>query len=239
MIFGKEKDIQDECYLPKWNRFGKPNLHQVDHIVEYQLGGSDIASNYELTDDHANTNSGNAIKRERKRKVEKALENFTEAGVPNMPNYEEVNTKYITSYFKIASWDLPYDGNGKAYWSGDEIHKGIHLQHLREMTGQEIAEAQGSAQELVLYVNEHAGRPLKIKLPFAGPISDWLPGIDLIAMTLNPTPIDGKPMGTVNIQLKKDFSDKLQNLESFPISFNKTPGLINAGYLTFTKPQQA
>lgn len=237
-IFGTLKQIQEESYIPKWNRFGEGNLHQVDHIVEMQLGGEDQVDNYELTDDRANTNSGNSIKLERERKVGQALKAFNEAGVPNLPTVKEASNEYIVSFFKIENWNLPYDGNGRVFWTKVEIDRGKHLEQLRLMTPKEIAESQGTTEELAIYVNENSGRPLKIPMPFGSPINNWLPGLDLVSLTHTPSAADNKTFGSIGIQLRQDFSDKLKSGQTFTISFNKTRGLLNTGYLTFTKDQQ-
>ncbi|MEO9146841.1 MAG: phage tail tip lysozyme [Ginsengibacter sp.] len=238
-IFGTMKQIQEESYIPKWNRFGEPNLHQVDHILEMQLGGADDISNYELTDDRANTNSGNAIKNERERRVRLSLVSFREAGITNLPTVKQTSNEYIVSFYKIENWNLPYLGNGAAFWTRKEIEDGKHLDQLRPMTAAEIASSQGTDEELAIYVYQNSGRPHKIKLPFAGPVSNWLPGLDLVSLTTNPNAADGKTFGSIRIDLRQDFSDKLKSGEGFTILFNKTAGLINTGYLTFTKEQQA
>ncbi len=237
-IFGSLRQIQEESYIPKWNRFGASNLHQVDHILEMQLGGADDISNYELTDNLANTSSGNSIKFERYRRMDSALAEFQKLKVPDVPKREVVNNEYIVSYHKIENWSLPYQGNGKVYWTKKEIDEGRHLDQLRPMTAAEIATSQGSTEELAIYVYENAGKPLKIKLPFAGSQSNWLPGIDLVSLTHNANAVDGKEFGTIGIELRSDFSDKLKSGAPFTISFNKSPGLNNTGYLTFTKAQQ-
>ena len=238
-IFGKLKQLQEEAYVPKWNRFGKGNNHEVDHVVEMQLGGADQTDNYELLDATANNSAGPRILGERGRRVRASLEAFTNAGVPSVPNPKVIPADYIISFTRIDNWNLDYSGDGKIYWTKKEIEDGKQLFQLRGMTAEEIAKSQGTQNELVLYVNEHSGSPLRIKLPFAGTINNWLPGIDLVSLIHNTTAADDANFGTIGVQLRQDFSKNLKSNAAFNISFNKTPGLLNTGYMKFTKDQQA
>jgi hypothetical protein len=54
-LFGNMVTIQEAAINPKWSRMGKPAVHQVDHIVEVQLGGDNTENNFELMDFYANT----------------------------------------------------------------------------------------------------------------------------------------------------------------------------------------
>ncbi len=238
-LFGTKEQIQAYCYIPEWNRTGNKNIHEVDHILEMQLGGADEMNNYELADSLANGTSGNNIKNERLNRIKVALNEFKLAGVPSVPTAEVVSDTYIVTFGAIDKWDLSYKGDGKVYWKRKDIEDGLHLNHLRGMTAEEIAKSQGTANELVIYVNERSGSPLRIPIPFPGKISNWLPGIDLTACTHNPGAADGKAFGSLSVQLRNDFTDSLKASDAFKIGFNKTPGLLNTGYLTFTKDQRA
>jgi hypothetical protein len=241
-IFGTLQQLQEDSYVPKWTRFGKGGLHQVDHVLEMQLGGADQMDNYELLDATANNSAGPSIQAERKRRINVSLNAFRKAGVPGLPDVASLSSKqsdYIVIFNHIANWNLSVSGDGKRYWSREEIEDGKQLLQLRGMTAEEIAKSQGTQNELVLYVNERSGSPIRITLPFAGSKTNWLPGIDLVGLQYNATPVDGDKFGTVSIQLNRDFSDKLKSTNPFDIDFNKTPGLLNTGYMKFTKKQQA
>ncbi len=241
-IFGTLKQLQEDSYVPKWTRFGKGGLHQVDHVLEMQLGGADQMDNYELLDSTANNSAGPSIQAERERRITVSLNAFKKAGVPGLPDVANMKSKqsdYIVIFNHIANWNLSVSGDGKIYWTREEIEDGKQLLQLRGMTAEEIAKSQGTQNELVLYVNERSGSPIRIALPFAGPITNWLPGIDLVGLQYNATPVDGDKFGTASIQLNKDFSKNLKSTNPFDIVFNKTPGLLNTGYMKFTKEQQA
>ncbi|MGN6539434.1 MAG: eCIS core domain-containing protein [Ginsengibacter sp.] len=239
-LFGTKENIQAYTYIPEWNRKGMKNYHEVDHIVEMQLGGQDVIDNYELTDATANNSSGIEIQKERYNKVAAALTELTQANIPDLPKNDKVASRELVVMFnKVANWNLPYSGDGKMYWTRNEIEEGVHLKQLRGMTAKEIAKSQGTADELVLYVNERSGSPLRLPVPFTNVVTNWIPGIDVTAC---PPPdqnaMDNKKFGTLNIQLNKNFSGSLKSNASFPVSYNKTPGLLNTGYLTFTQDQR-
>jgi hypothetical protein len=231
-IIGKPEQIQEEAIFPKWNRFGKGNIHQVDHIVELQLGGSNIETNYELTDKLANTSSGNSIKLERQRRMDEA-ETVLRPGNPKLPSRQTLNTNYITHYSKVENWGLPYRGNGDVYWKMSEIKEGTHFQQLRQMTDKEITESQGSDKEFVLYIRESSGLPMRIKLPFKKPQTNWLPGIDLTDFNFTPGTADNQEFGEIKVMLNKQFTQRMTAGRAFSIKFNKKAFLINTGYLVF------
>ncbi|HMH34100.1 MAG TPA: DUF4157 domain-containing protein, partial [Puia sp.] len=231
-IIGKMEQVQEEALFPKWNRFGKGNLHQVDHIVELQLGGSNAETNYELTDKLANTSSGNSIKLERQSRMDEARTALLPNN-PNLPARTTLNTEYITHYSKVESWNLPYRGNGDVYWTMSEIKDGAHFQQLRQMTANEISDSQGSDKVFVLYIRESSGLPMKIKLPFKKPQNNWLPGIDLTDFNFTPGTADNQEFGEIKVTLGRNFTQRMKAGRDFSIKFNKKAFLINTGYLVF------
>jgi hypothetical protein len=236
-LFGKLEQIQAESYIPKWNSKGKANVHQVDHIVELQLGGSNKPDNFELTDKMANVTSGNSIKLERLKRMDEALvklENDTKVTKP-LPTRDHINKNYITTYEKAdPAWNLPYSGDGSVWWTYDDIKKGKQFDMLRQMTDNEIKASQGEVdKEFVLYISETSGIPMRIALPFNKPQKKWLKGIDLVDFSFKPGTADGQDYGEIKVKLKEDFSRRMTAGRAFTIKFNKMPLLINTGYLVF------
>ncbi|OQP60574.1 hypothetical protein A3860_32690 [Niastella vici] len=234
-IIGKLEQIQEEAINPKWNRFSKGNIHQVDHIVELQLGGDNIETNYELTDKLANTSSGNAIKIEREKRMDEARPELKKTN-PDLPDRKVLNTDYITHFHKIEAWNLPYAGqaNSNVYWNVDEIKDGKHLLQIREMTPGEIKASQGSDKEFVLYIRKGSGIPMKIALPFKGPKKNWLPGIDLTGFEYTPGTADDQDFGKVNVTLSQNFTKRMKAGRPFEVPFKKMPFLLNTGYFDFS-----
>lgn len=238
-VFGTTEQIQEESYIPRWNRLGAPNSHQVDHILEMQLGGADGVDNYELTDALANNTSGTGIQNERYARMRAGITELTTAAVPGVPAFNQLRSGYIIMFKEIDNWNLAFSGNGAVYWNKTEIEAGTHLQQLRGMTAQEVADAQGSAQELAIYVTEHAGTPRKIPIGFSGVVNNWIPGLDLTGMTNIPNAADGANFGTVTLQLNQAYSNSLRAGRSLTIPYNKTAGLLNTGNLVFSRALSA
>jgi|GEM_PF-3143817 len=238
-LFGTLEQIQEECYIPNWNRFGERNLHQVDHIVEWQLGGGDVADNYELADAKANMDSGIKIMQERKRATEEAIKTLKDKN-PNVPvpKYSEIVGNYIVSYTKIEKWDLSYQGNGKVFWTKEEIKDGKHLEYLQGMTADEISKSKGTPNELVLYVNRSGGSPIRLPIPPQPKEAMW-PGIDITGYTINASAGDNDVFGVLKLKLRQNFTKTLKTNKAFEVNFKKIPGLLNTGYLDFAQGQTA
>lgn len=225
-LFGDMVTIQEAAINPKWSRMGKPTVHQVDHIVEVQLGGDNTENNFELMDATANTNSGGAIMRERFRRMDVARDKLLKK-YPNIPTRKTLNANYITHFHEIDGWDLPHKGSdkGDVYWKISEIKNVSHLEQLRSMTENEIKASQGEVgKEYVLYMRKDGGTPIKIKLPFK-PKENWLPGIDL-------TGFDDQQK-TITFKINKTLTKSLKQDKEFTIPFTSLPFLTNAGYLNF------
>ncbi len=225
-LFGNMVTIQEAAINPKWDRFGKPAIHQVDHIVEVQLGGDNTEENFELMDAYANTNSGNAIMWERYRQMEDARTKLKDK-FPNLPKKPVLNSKYITHFHKIESWDLKHAGSdkGEVFWKIGEIKDVKHLSKLRSMTKKEIEDSQGEVgKEFVLYMRKDGGVPIKIKLPFKQK-KNWLPGIDL-------DEFDDKAK-TITFKVSSRLTKSLSQGKKFVVPFVELPFLTNGGYLNF------
>ncbi|MGZ8544816.1 MAG: eCIS core domain-containing protein, partial [Flavisolibacter sp.] len=234
-LFGTLAEIQKECYIPKWDKAGQPCIHQVDHIVEMQLGGSNDPSNFELSEATANMSSGNSIKLERERRMNAALDKlYTDPSVPKpMPPRSHFNTEYITSYEKIVRWNLPYKGKGGIFWTYDEIKKGDHMSRLRQMTPTEKEKSEGSKDDFVLYIRKGSGSPMRIKMNSINPDKEWIKGIQLTEFKIDKdTAANDEDYGYIKVKLSKRFKD-LKADSDFTFRFKKMPYFFNTGYLVF------
>src|SRR5262249_49106634 len=63
LLIGEAKTISEMVRLPRWKKDGSPNPHDIDHMVELQIGGPDFdrEDNLELRDSKANQDSGRSI----------------------------------------------------------------------------------------------------------------------------------------------------------------------------------
>lgn len=225
-LFGNMVTIQEAAINPKWDRFGKPAVHSVDHIVEVQLGGDNTEENFELMDAYANTNSGTAILHERNRQMEDARNKLI-GKFPDIPKKKTLNANYITHFHKIDGWELNHLGSdrGEVFWKIGEIKDVKHLSKLRSMTKKEIEDSQGEVgKEFVLYMRKDGGVPIRIKLPFK-PKKNWLPGIDL----------DGfdETAKTITFKVSTRLTKSLSQGKAFTVPFIDLPFLTNGGYLNF------
>ncbi|HWW72178.1 MAG TPA: hypothetical protein VN089_19750, partial [Duganella sp.] len=59
--------------VPNWNAAGQPVRYDVDHMIEYQLGGADEPANYELLDSSHNRSIGPGFAHEVRQAVGRAL----------------------------------------------------------------------------------------------------------------------------------------------------------------------
>ncbi len=246
-LIGNIRKIQENSYIPKWNRYGEPNNHQVDHIVEYQLGGADQPGvkpeNYELLDAQANMSSGNAIRQQRYDRINESLGYFTDINTempgkfPSLPSAEDVKKGYINKFGKITGWNLDFNGRGDVYWTYDElVQKAAHLKQLKKMTPDEVADVAGSAAEATIYVAEGSGSPKKLALPFAGKQVDFFKGMDLDVFTVNPgAPVVGTPAGSVEFSLNQKFTDRLKAGDKLKFSLMPIEGRLNTYYIKTTK----
>jgi hypothetical protein len=235
-IIGNVKTIQELSYIPKWNRKAKPNNHQVDHIVEYQLGGEDqpenTPSNYELLDAKANMSSGNAIRKERKRRVEEALKIFNDlhndpnsahkGKFVNLPDGEKVAEEYISSFKKIADWKLHCNGDGEMRWTYEELTgKNLgFLEPLERMPDDEVNALKPKQGEIMLYAGEGIGIPKRLNKSFSGTIENFFKGMELIALTMGKGKAPGSK-GTIDFKLSKKFTKKMK--ENQPLTFDLMP----------------
>ncbi len=242
-VIGDVKKIQESSYIPKWNRSGQPNNHQVDHILEYQLGGEDQPGvkpeNYELLDAQANMSSGNAIRQERYDRIGEALGYFNDINTetpgkfPKLPSIETVKGQYLNKFAKVGKWNLPFNGNGKVYWTFDELTSAVHMKQLKKMTPAEVSEVAGSATEAVIYVGEASGSPKKLPLPFAGKqIKNFFAGMDLEQFTVNSgAPVAGTPAGTVEFTLNQKFTNRLKTGDNLKFNLMPIDGRLNTYFI--------
>ncbi|HVU99488.1 MAG TPA: DUF4157 domain-containing protein [Puia sp.] len=241
-LMGTVTQLRPYVYLPDWDRTGQPRTHQIDHILEMQLGGGDEATNYELLDSKANNLSGRALQDAIGSRIRKGIKALKDAGVTAAPEPMEVlgkeNPKYIVQFHKSGGWNLGVGGNGDAYWSLDEIKKGSPLKQLRGMTLDEVHAMDGSDKILLVFVKANSGKPHRFTLPVASK-NNWLPGVDLQSLTVtNPKAADNEVMGTMSIRLGKTITDKFGVPSDLTINFVKIPGLVNAGSLELTAATQ-
>lgn len=227
-LIGTIEQLQKLSYIPRWNRKGQPNFHQVDHIVEYQLGGSDMPettpTNYELLDAKANMSSGSAIRKQRQKRVEESLAFFKEMHTNKkskvykkftyLPKPEKVLKEWEMQFKAVTKdWNLPSRGDGNTYWTYEEMAgpgDPVFLEHIEKMNSTEVAAARGTPNEILIYAGEAVGGAKKLKMPFKGPIKDFFLGMNLTSINITGGS-PGQKAGEIKFELNRDFTKKVKD----------------------------
>ncbi|MGG5820898.1 eCIS core domain-containing protein [Falsiroseomonas sp. HW251] len=100
-LTGTEAEIKEKLQRPDWDIYGAPQDFQVDHMVEFQLGGEDAVSNFELLNQTHNGSVGssfsheinNAIRQELAAKPA-SLPALPGVAMPAQPTPDFVKTNY-------------------------------------------------------------------------------------------------------------------------------------------------
>lgn len=137
-FFGSPGAIARRLTRPDWYLVGgvaHDRAYQVDHIVEWQLGGRDTPANYELLEARTNGNSGNAIKNS----IHDRIDDFVKAtGRAHGYDRESVKTGFDL-VFQAASGTLtPKNIAANLFWTRDEIRALEHLKGIKVVEPTEI-----------------------------------------------------------------------------------------------------
>ena len=96
-LTAKDNDeLKEKLKRPTWDKAGNTKEMQVDHMVEFQLGGHDAMGNFELLDQASNGSIGSSFNHEINRSIRTELETHPAAlppapGVSPMPSPPDVN----------------------------------------------------------------------------------------------------------------------------------------------------
>ena len=159
LIIGTAKQIanNENVLIPTWTKEGKPQLFDVDHIHELQLGGIDGMANFWLLTQGANRSAGSRIADHFKDDVRTLLDaaehrkdadgtekNFWQQGDggkrPEMGELRRPAPGTWSVGFKAVKGDPKFDKPADN-WTKEEIEEGKQLSSLKPMTEKEIAAA--------------------------------------------------------------------------------------------------
>ncbi|MBQ0957487.1 DUF4157 domain-containing protein [Ideonella sp. 4Y11] len=241
LLVGEAKELGRLMQLPKWTLDGSPNTHDIDHVIELQIGGApmDNATNLELRDSKANQASGRDIDADitEKLKLVKDKENGD-------PDKIRANPAYRFVFSDFANGGGPGDSS---CWTIDAINKlgaldGITLYDPDASTDSGRVKAWPSSVDktdffggpdlLVLYPSQRGGQPRKIPLkngqPASGLPADWIPGFTLADFTLNPG--SGDQLGSISMKLALP---RFPNYSPAAVPIRKlSKGLQHAGFIS-------
>jgi len=192
-IFGTRAELLPLAKLPIWDREKNATTFQIDHIVEHQLGGNDTVANYELLEASANGSSGSSIAWEMNRKIKEAYDVFmspyyqTKTDKPVLPARPGRGNQYVNLFkdigYNISFLDFNFglrtqSGMPDRYWSFDEINRGLHLDKIESLTGDEMRRM-GTEDDPALFISPNGGERLTIPQGNRYPVERWLPRVDL------------------------------------------------------------
>lgn len=183
-VVGTREEIAAQSRLPNWNKRGRGQYFQVDHVQEWQIGGTHDLDNFQLLDATTNQNSGNALRGEIRDRIEAARDLLLGA-VPTVDSGQEdiysplrKSADEIRGSFKSVKFrrksGTPLGGvrGPDDHWTKDEIEAGDHVNALRPLSSSEAAQFQllGDPTNVVVYLGGGASRPRNIRWGNDGPV---------------------------------------------------------------------
>lgn len=194
VLLGTREEISKKAQRPQWNRTGGPHRLDVDHILEYQLGGEDAFANFWLLDSAANQTSGPALYREIDRQINGLLSEAKPtlgAQIPNDPA-KALTAPYRTTVLALAGGleavDPAVVGDPKAYWLSSEVLDAKHLEKVSKVSAQQAAKLGFSnvddPNQLVIMTNPSGGSVVRV--PWDDAKHQPAANADLTKLTLFP-----------------------------------------------------
>lgn len=122
VYFGDLEKISRAMATPYWDRDGKYNRYDVDHMLELQLSGENELSNMELLNSKINQKSGDDIRKN----IEEKVNAFIKAQGDTYGDLPAIKRDY-TLIFKEAKSDGGKDLEPKDHWERGEIEAGNHV----------------------------------------------------------------------------------------------------------------
>lgn len=240
---GSEEELERLLKIPTWDASGKPVEFQVDHMVEYQLGGADEIENMELLNQTHNGSVGSSFSHGIKRTVREeidadpkkpALKTYTgpknAAGDPTAEGVMEAMTVVFRKVEGRARESNRKEG-GSMFWSRAQIEA---LDHVLLLLGQSRG-LDGDATRfallsptgnLLIAALPHAAGATKIKI--AEHLSGGMAGFKMQSLTLVAGYNDlaaGANIGTLEGQFDFGPSVKMpKGKVSVAVSQAKSPG---------------
>lgn len=153
------REFQELISIPTWNSTGASVSYQVDHIVEFQLGGTDTIDNMELLDASHNGSVGSSFRYEIVDAVRRTIEKLQPAdpkltGLSNSPSSRptptEVLDKCTTVFANVASTgghERRRSEGTSTFWSRESI---TALEHVLPVLDASPTEKKGTAALLSL-----------------------------------------------------------------------------------------
>lgn len=245
LLVGESKMLAEMIQRPKWKKDGTPNPHDIDHMVELQIGGGEMdkLDNLELRDSKANQDSGRTIDADITTKLRQVKDK--ENGDPEKIR---ANSNYVFVFSEFASGGGSKDSS---VWTKEQINNleaadGLSIYDPDASAGNDKVKAWpkgvdkedffGAPDLLVIYPSRRGGKPEKIKLnkdgkpKTAGQIpKEWIPGFTIDSFDLNPGA--GDQLGSLSMSFAIKQFPSGYTLPVIPIR-KLSSGLDRAGFVS-------
>jgi hypothetical protein len=238
-LVGKEDVVRTRLLRPFWKQDGKGQAFEVDHQLEYQLGGPDEIGNLWLLERKANGSSGSNIANEIKSKVNSLLEESSNTLIWNgrkAPEFPKVKREYSITFQK-GKYDLQVESDGPPdSYDLKEIRDGKQLENISPMDFKKVRTAglTGDATHLVIFNNRTGGKRFILdianakagEVPFSN--TKFLPGFKPTSALITP---EQQTIVTLKGKLWSD--NKLMEGHGMPIEvpISKMEDIPNTGVL--------
>lgn len=183
LLIGTPDELKDEFVIPRWDAKGTPRAMDIDHKIEWQLGGEDETKNMQVLDAKANRSAGSVISNQIRKAMADAIKpHVGKPAFPKMPTAKEVSAlraTYSVTFQKIEGLDTlepknpAADPNGK--WERDQVAAvDDPFKALKPLTQPEIEALGGGPDKLVLFPLESGG--VRKEIPWTAGLKGPQPG---------------------------------------------------------------
>jgi hypothetical protein len=233
IFFGDLDTIAREATLPSWNAKGEGHSYDVDHILELQLANwSDDKSaneldNMELLDSEMNQATGNTIKTN----IEKKVDKFIEKEGGSYGSLTHIKEKYALVFNKANPAGGPALTPDK-HWTRDQIESGVHIGPPKGGPVQASdASVLGKKGQAKVFPSAAGGQAKTFNWP--GDIENkeksWLYPFELIGKSFETKDEETSTFGKLTFRIPK--SDKLLRPIQRTITVQRVEGARYAGFI--------
>jgi hypothetical protein len=179
LVTGDTKALVEAVRYPYWTRSGEHTQFDVDHRLEYQLGGEDVAANLWLLEASANRSAGSTIATNLRERVDRLLTAASTAGVAGVPpsfnnlkarNRRNSQRKWMLS---IGSFSGGATGPEPLSWTIADLEKVEPLTKLRPLSAAEAAQQGAPPGAARVFFAATGGRSSVISDVTQGPDGWW------------------------------------------------------------------
>jgi hypothetical protein len=195
-VIGTSQELADQLVIPRWGPSSKPTPLDVDHVLEWQLGGPGDINNLRLLDASANRSAGATIATRIDNTITDALKNKGgEKASKEDLDPDAARSKYAITYKKVTPVKDPEGADVR--WEKDQIEKAEPLDKLNSLNADQIDAAHllGESTRLIIFPLQSGGKKREIadwdsnekaKSKFSFAPESWIKGYTLKSVTYEP-----------------------------------------------------